>query len=143
MSEEHPYEESGRPLGLVVDDYRDGRDIACRVLESLGMRTLEASNGHDALDRARRHLPDVVLLDLALPGLDGWEVARRLRADPATAGLTILGFTAHAESGPLQRAREAGCDAVLTKPCPPRKLAESVRALLGSRVETERRTEHA
>lgn len=142
MSREREMADASAPLGLVVDDYRDGRDIACRVLESLGLRTLEASNGHDALDHARRHLPDILLLDLALPGLDGWEVARELRADPRTAHLVILGFTAHAESGPLQRAREAGCDDVLTKPCPPRQLAERVRELLESRVGSPRRIEH-
>ena len=127
-----------RPLGLVVDDHRDGRDIACRVLESAGLDTIEAANGHDALDCARRHLPDLVLLDLALPGLDGWTVAERLRADASTADLLILAFTAHAEAGFLERAHEAGCDAVLTKPCPPRELAEAVRALLESREVPER-----
>lgn len=131
----------GGPLGLVVDDYRDGRDIACRVLESLGMRTMEASNGHDALERAERHLPDILLLDLAMPGLDGWTVAQRLRENPATRHLRILGFTAHAEQGRLERAREAGCDAVLTKPCAPRVLAESVRALLEGHPVLERRLE--
>lgn len=122
-----------RPLGLVVDDYRDGRDVARHVLESIGLRTIEATNGHDALDSARRHRPDVLVLDLALPGLDGWSVARELKADPETAGMQIIAYTAHAESGPLERAREAGCDAVLTKPCPPRLLAESIRTLLGRR----------
>jgi CheY-like chemotaxis protein len=130
-------------LALVVDDHRDGRDIACRVLESLGLRTAEASNGHDAVDHARKHLPDLVLLDLALPGLDGWQVAQELRADPTTEDLLILGFTAHAESAFLERAREAGCDAVLTKPCPPRELAEAVRALLESRNVPERSGEDA
>ncbi len=128
MSRAH--EPDPRPLGLVVDDYGDGRDIACRVLESIGLRTLEATNGHDALDSARAHRPDILLLDLSLPGLDGWAVARELRADPATQDLLILGFTAHAEQSALERAREAGCDAVLTKPCPPRVLAERVRAML-------------
>lgn len=126
-------------LGLVVDDHVDGRDIACRVLQSLGIRTLDVSNGLDALDAARRHHPDILVLDLALPGLDGWTVARRLREDPETADVLILGFTAHAEPGPLERAREAGCDAVLTKPCAPRELANQVRALLEGRAEEERR----
>jgi CheY-like chemotaxis protein len=122
-----------RPLGLVVDDYSDGRDVARHVLESMGLRTIEASNGHDALDSARRNRPDVLVLDLALPGLDGWAVARELKTDPATADMLIVAFTAHAEADPLERAREAGCDAVLTKPCPPRLLAESIRTLLDRR----------
>lgn len=131
--------ERERPLGLVVDDYHDGRDIACRILESIGMRTIQAANGPDALDAVQRHRPDILLLDLALPGMDGWTVARRLREDPATADLPILAYTAHAERGFLERAREAGCDAVLTKPCPPRELAASVERLLESRRKAGRR----
>ena len=126
---------------LVVDDHEDGRDIVCRVLASLGLRTIEASNGHDALARARRERPDLVLLDLALPGLDGWTVTQRLREDPLTADMLILGFTAHAEHGPLEQARRAGCDDVLTKPCSPRRLADSVRALLHERA-TERKLDN-
>lgn len=126
-------------LGLVVDDYQDGRDIVCRVLENLGIRALQAANGHDALESARRHRPDILVLDLALPGLDGWTIARSLKGDPETADVLILGFTAHAEREPLERAREAGCDAVLTKPCPPRSLAENVLALLQRRHTSEGR----
>jgi CheY-like chemotaxis protein len=138
MSEEHDATDEERSLALVVDDFADGRDIACRVLESMGFRTIEASNGLDALDCARRHRPDILLLDLALPGMDGWAVARELKQDPATAGVRILGLTAHAERLPLQRAREAGCDAVLTKPCPPRELAQHVRALLEGKSQERR-----
>jgi CheY-like chemotaxis protein len=126
---------SARPLILVVDDYSDGRDIVCCVLANEGFETIEATNGHDALEQVREHLPDVVVLDLALPGIDGWEVARLIKADRATAGVRLLGFTAHAEKTALQRAREAGCDAVLTKPCAPRALVQSVRDLLAARAQ--------
>ncbi len=118
------------PLALVVDDFPDGRDITCCVLDMLGFRTVEASNGHDALERARRHLPDLIVLDLALPGIDGWEVARRLKSDPVTRWIRILGYTAHAETERLARALEAGCEIVLTKPCPPAELADGVRRIM-------------
>ena len=123
-----------RPLILVVDDYTDGRDIVCCVLANEGFETIEATNGHDALAQVREHLPDVVVLDLALPGIDGWEVARLIKADRATADVRLLGFTAHAEKAALQRAREAGCDAVLTKPCAPKTLVQGVRDLLAARA---------
>jgi CheY-like chemotaxis protein len=121
---------SARPLVLVVDDNADGRDIVCCVLASAGLATMEATNGHDALAQVREYLPDVVVLDLALPGIDGWEVARILKQEPRTAGVRVLGFTAHAEKGALRRALEAGCDAILTKPCPPKTLVQGVRDLL-------------
>lgn len=122
-----------RPLALVVDDHADGRDIASRVLEALGLRIVQEANGRDALHRVRSERPAVVILDLALPGLDGWTVARKIKSDPATSDILIVGYTAHAERAPLERAREAGCDVVLTKPCPPRDLARSVQELLQSR----------
>jgi two-component system, cell cycle response regulator DivK len=126
-------DEGPRPLVLVVDDYTDGRDIVCCVLANEGLSTIEATNGHDALAQVREHLPDVVVLDLALPGIDGWEVARMIKADSATADVRLLGFTAHAEKAALLRAREAGCDAVLTKPCAPKVLVQGVRDLLAAR----------
>jgi len=127
-----------RPLILVVDDYTDGRDIVCCVLANEGFETIEATNGHDALAQVREHLPDLVVLDLALPGIDGWEVARLIKADRATADVRLLGFTAHAEKAALQRAREAGCDAVLTKPCAPKALVQGVRDLLAARAHAPR-----
>ena len=123
-------EDLQRPLVLVVDDFADGRDIARAVLASAGIATVEAANGYDALTQAREHHPDVVVLDLAMPGMDGWEVTRRLKEDPCTADVRILGFTAHAEQAALRRALHAGCDAILTKPCPPKVLVQGVRDLL-------------
>ena len=128
-----------RPLALVVDDFPDGREITRCVLQSLGFHTLEVANGHDALARAKESLPDLVVLDLAMPGIDGWEVARRLRSDSDTAPITILGYTAQAEAGPVARALEAGCDEVLIKPCAPKELADSVRRLMLDPAVTARR----
>lgn len=125
------------PLVLVVDDFPDGRDLACMALESAGFRTVTATNGLDALNSARELLPDLVVLDLALPGIDGWEVTRRLRSAAETAEMRIVGFTAHAENAPLQRAWDAGCDMVLTKPCHPKALVEEVRRLISPRATSD------
>ena len=121
---------SARALVLVADDYPDGREIAAEVLEHEGFRTAGAATGPEALAQARALRPDVLLLDLWLPGMDGWEVAQRLKADPATRGIKIVALTAHTERAALERARQAGCDAVLTKPCLPGQLVEEVRRLL-------------
>ena len=129
---------AGLPLVLVVDDYADGRDLTRCALESAGFQTVEATNGEDALHAVREHRPDLIVLDLSLPGLDGWEVARRLRAETATRDLPILGFTAHAERSPLERARRAGCDDVITKPCPPKDLIAVVRRLAERRTTRPR-----
>jgi two-component system, cell cycle response regulator DivK len=122
------------PLVLVVDDFRDGRELLAELLAHAGYRTAEAATGHEALDKARALQPDLMLLDLSLPGVDGWEIARRLKGDAATRGIIIFALTAHATSRPLERAREAGCDEVLTKPCAPDALLEQVKAALMPRV---------
>jgi two-component system, cell cycle response regulator DivK len=115
------------PLVLVVDDFTDGRELVAEILTYAGFRTAQASTGHEALDRALSLQPDVMLLDLSLPGLDGWEIARRLRADPIGKTLRIIALTAHATPAPLSRARDAGCDVVLTKPCAPDALIQAVQ----------------
>src|SRR4029453_17945849 len=102
---------SVRPLILVVDDYTDGRDIVCCVLANEGFETIEATNGHDALAQVREHLPDVVVLGLALPGIDGWEVARMIKADRATADVRLLGFPAPAQKAARPHAGGGGCGA--------------------------------
>jgi CheY-like chemotaxis protein len=118
------------PLVLVVDDFADGRDIVRHVVEKLGMRVMEAADGHDGLRRARQHRPDLLVLDLALPGIDGWTIARELRADPGTRSIPILAFTAHAEKALIDRAHEMGCDALLTKPCIPSTLGSKVLEMI-------------
>lgn len=124
-----------RPLVLVVDDFEDGRQLVVDVLTHYDFDVAEAATGMDALDMTRAMLPDVVVLDLALPGLDGWEVARRLKADRRTRGIRLMALTAHAEPLALQRASEAGCDLVMTKPCPPDDLVQAVRALIADAVD--------
>jgi len=121
-----PAKVTSAPLVLVVDDHEDSRIIARLVLEAAGFRVREAANGAMGLNLATALEPDVILLDLILPGVDGWEVARRLRCDPSTANIGIIAVTALALRDDHVRARHAGCDTVLTKPVLPKAIVETV-----------------
>jgi CheY-like chemotaxis protein len=137
MSSVRPARESGpaRPgsLVLLVDDYADNRDIYAQFLVHAGLRVEEAENGQEALDKAFALQPDLIVMDLALPGLDGWEATRRLKKDPRTASIPVIALTGHALAGHSQSARDAGCDLFLTKPCLPEKLLEEIQAILVQR----------
>ncbi len=101
---------------LLVEDNEMNRDMLSRRLVRNGHEVLLAIDGQQAIEVARAEQPDVVLMDLSLPVIDGWEATRRLRADPATAGLRIIALTSHAMAGDRQRAIAAGCDDYDTKP---------------------------
>jgi CheY-like chemotaxis protein len=119
-----------QPLILIVDDFRDGREMYIKFLRFHGFRVIEASDGQSALNIAGDALPDLVVLDLGLPGLDGWEIARRLKTDSWTKGIPVIALTGHVFADSQQRARAAGCDAFLTKPCLPDDLLAKIRELL-------------
>jgi CheY-like chemotaxis protein len=121
------------PRILVVEDDPDNRRIVVTVLAVDGYATLEAGDGESALALARREHPDAIVMDLAIPGIDGWEAARRLKADARTADIPIIALTAFAMRGDEERAREAGCDAYLPKPCRPQAIRELVGSLLARR----------
>ena len=116
-------------LVLVIDDSADVRDALVLFLSSSGYRTLAASDGVSGLALARDARPDVVVLDMTLPGLDGWETTRRLRRDPATRGACIIAVTGHVTGEARQRAIDAGVDAYLVKPCAPEDLGAEIRRL--------------
>jgi len=118
------------PLVLLVDDYADAREMYGFYLARHGFRVVEAADGHEALDKALSLRPDIILMDLSLPGIDGWELARLLKQDPRTTGVPIIALTAHALNGEEQRARGAGCDAFVTKPCLPQSLAQELNRVL-------------
>jgi CheY-like chemotaxis protein len=123
--------EAGAKTILVVDDQRDEREIQRAMLGHLGYAVREADNGLDALRAAFESPPDLVLLDVAMPQMDGFTLCRELRADPRTTTVRIVIFTA-SESGDLStRAHDAGADAVLIKPLEPKRVAEAVRGLIG------------
>ncbi|HEY8551362.1 MAG TPA: response regulator [Vicinamibacterales bacterium] len=121
------------PLVLVVEDYADAREMYAEYLRFTGFRVAEARNGQEALAKAQELTPDVVLMDLALPLMDGWEATRRLRSDPRTAKVLIVALTGHALAGHAEGARRAGCDAFVTKPCLPDDLVDVIRRLLDAR----------
>ena len=121
------------PLVLVVDDFQDNREMFAEFLSLSGFRVAEASTGREAIDRGFELLPDVILMDLSLPELDGWEATRQLKNDPRTSHIPIVALTGHALADHSREAREAGCDAFLTKPCLPEVLVVEIRRMLDRR----------
>ena len=120
------------PLILVVDDYQDAREMYAEYLQFSGFRVAEARNGNEAVEQAFALKPDLILMDLSLPGMDGWEATRRLKADDATKHIPIVALTGHALAGASEGARKAGCDSFVTKPCLPDDLVVEVRRMLGT-----------
>jgi CheY-like chemotaxis protein len=120
------------PLILVVDDYQDAREMYAEYLQFSGFRVAEARNGNEAVERAFALKPDLILMDLSLPGMDGWEATRRLKADEATKDIPIVALTGHALAGASEGARKAGCDSFVTKPCLPDDLVVEVRRMLST-----------
>jgi two-component system cell cycle response regulator DivK len=117
---------------LLVEDNPHNRKIFSGMLTHSGFTVVEAEDGHQALAAVAKQLPDLILMDLSIPGVDGWEVTRRLKADPRTKAVPIIALTAHAMRGDEERARAAGCDHYLAKPISPKKVVEEVRKLLSA-----------
>jgi len=119
---------------LLVEDNEMNRDMLSRRLTRKGYELIFAEDGEQAIAVARAEKPDLVLMDLSLPVIDGWEATRRLRADPETAGLRILALTSHAMSGDREKAIAAGCDDYDTKPVDLDRLLAKMAALLGTGI---------
>jgi len=119
---------------LVVDDYDDAREMYAEFLAYKGFEVLQAQNGLQAMALAESLHPDLIVLDLALPDIDGIEVTRRLKGSQATSSIPIVMITANAQPAMLDAARKAGCAAVLVKPCTPEELLEVVSGF--ARVRT-------
>jgi two-component system, cell cycle response regulator DivK len=126
--------ERARPLILIVEDETDLRKLYVEQLAISGFDVIEAANGADALTRTETEVPDVVLMDLSLPVVDGWEATRRIKSDTRTAHILVVALTAHDGAGELQRARNAGCDWFVPKPCPPDALITEVRRVIATRA---------
>jgi CheY-like chemotaxis protein len=118
---------------LVVEDNVFNRDLIQRFLEPEGFEVIVAHDGADGLARAISDQPDLVLMDMSLPVVDGWEATRRMKADPATARIPVIALTAHAMLGDREKALEAGCDDYDTKPIDIERLLAKIRALLSAR----------
>lgn len=119
-------------LVLVVDDVADGREICAEYLVFRRYRVATAADGLEALAKAFELVPDIILMDLSLPEIDGWEATRRLKGDGRTRHIPIIALTAHALRSAHDEALAAGCDAVVTKPVMPRDLEAEVRRQLGA-----------
>jgi two-component system, cell cycle response regulator DivK len=121
---------SGRPLILVADDMEDIRDMYAHYLSGQGFRPELACTGLEALSKASVLHPDVIVMDLNMPELDGWEATRRLKSSDLTRAIPVIALTGLAVSQSKQAALEAGCDGYLTKPCFPDTLADEIRRVL-------------
>ena len=117
---------------LLVEDNELNRDMLSRRLTRRGYTVVVAEDGEQALDLARSERPDLVLMDMSLPGIDGWEATRRLRADPGIAGIRVIALTAHAMAGDRERALEAGCNDYDTKPVEMDRLLQKIATQLGA-----------
>ena len=115
---------------LVVEDQEDNRQILRDLLGAHDYDMMEAENGEEALAAVKKRRPDLILMDIQLPVLDGYETTRRLKSDPATKAIPIIVVTSYALSGDEAKARESGCDAYVTKPYSPRALLAKIKEFL-------------
>ena len=128
---------SSPALILLVEDFADAREMYRDYLEFSGYRVETASDGREAIDKARAVAPDLILMDLSLPGIDGWEATRILKGDDRTRHITIVALSAHALAPEGQRARDAGCDGFIAKPCLPPELVVEIEKYLDGHPATE------
>lgn len=122
------------PTILIVEDNEDNRIVYSTMLRHFGFTVDEAENGAEGILKARTKLPDLILMDIAIPLVDGWEAVQRLKRDPATAGIPIVALTAHAMPADREKAIQVGCDGYLAKPCEPRAVVEEVKRILESKT---------
>jgi CheY-like chemotaxis protein len=119
-----------RSLVLLVEDHPDERQIYTRYLSSHGFRIETATDGERAVSMARELRPDLIVMDLSLPHVNGWEATRRLKRDTSTRHIPIIACTGHVLHGSVELALEAGCEAYVVKPCLPKDLLAEIRRVL-------------
>ncbi|HNV74732.1 MAG: response regulator [Gemmatimonadetes bacterium] len=115
---------------LIVEDNEDNRIVYSTILRHHGFRVSEALDGEEGIAKARRELPDIILMDISIPLIDGWEVTQTLKREAATSHIPVIALTAHAMPGDRERAMEVGCDGYLAKPCEPRAVLAEVNRLI-------------
>ena len=118
---------------LLVEDNELNRDMLSRRLQRRGFQVTTAIEGEGAIEQAKTMKPDLILMDMGLPGLNGWDATRRLKADPETAPIPVVALTAHAMSGDREQALSAGCNAFETKPVELDRLLNTIHRLLSLR----------
>ena len=122
------------PKILLVEDNEMNRDMLSRRLLKAGFEMVMALDGEQAIDLARSEAPDLILMDISLPGLDGWEATRRLKAMPETRPIPIIALTAHAMAGDREKSLAAGCNDYDTKPIDFRRLLEKIQGFLAKKT---------
>ncbi len=122
--------DSGK-LVLLVEDNEDNRIVYSTILKHFGYEVSEALNGEEGISKARFQQPDLILMDISIPVIDGWEATQVLKHDPATKHIPIIALTAHALASDREKAMEVGCDGYLAKPCEPRAVVAEVKRFLG------------
>lgn len=115
---------------LIVDDNEDSRDLVVKVLKNRGYQMVEAVDGEDALEKAESENPDIILLDISIPKLDGYEVTRRLKSREKFRNIPIIALTAHAMKGDKEKALQAGYDGYISKPISIHELPEQIKSYL-------------
>jgi len=116
---------------LLVEDNEDNRTVYRTILEHFGYQVIEARNGEDGVNMARDQHPDLILMDISIPLIDGWEATRILKSEAGTSDIPIIALTAHALATDRAKANEVGCDGYLAKPCEPRAVVAEVQRFLG------------
>lgn len=118
------------PVVLLVEDHRDTRLMYAEFLAAEGFEVVQAADGREALALLRERIPDLVITDLSLPHVDGFELMNRMRNDPTLSAVPVLCLSGYSDDTHEQRARAAGCDRLIQKPCLPDTLAETASAML-------------
>lgn len=121
---------------LLVEDHEENRNIYRTILNHFGYRVVEAPDGREGIRLAREERPDLILMDISIPKVDGWEATRILKADPETMSIPVIAFTAHALPEDRQQAVAVGCDGYLAKPVEPSRVIAEVRRFLGGPRES-------
>lgn len=116
---------------LLVEDNEDNLVVYRTILEHVGFRVIEARDGEEGVNRARQYLPNLILMDISIPKIDGWEATQRLKSADETKDIPIIALTAHALEEDRQKALQAGCDGYLAKPVEPRRVVQEVERFVG------------
>ena len=122
---------------LIVEDNEDNLMVYRTILEHVGYAVIEARDGEEGIARAREKHPDLILMDISIPRIDGWEATRRLKEDEETRDIPIIALTAHALEEDREKALRVGCDGYLAKPVEPRRVVEEVKRYVGPAGEGE------
>ena len=123
--------EDRKKIVLLVEDNEDNLVVYRTILEHVGYQVIEARDGEEGVSRARSSNPDIILMDISIPKMDGWEATERLKGDGATSAIPIIALTAHALEEDRAKAMRAGCDGYLAKPVEPRRVVQEVEKFIG------------